>query len=187
MNHILLRTTFDWAFIQTSNAQLEGAECREKLIDVLGKGELTPAMMKRVLTLACHRVEASRPTGYVGIEGLLQLLGGAMALAEEKLPPQGFDAAKEFMTSRLNRFKTLCTTPVPSGVRDGGSICSCLVQRCNGHFSVLRTTFAAIFGSNVNDQSLLDDIVKHWLTTLVEGTHIDKETVGHPFNGVLPR
>jgi len=49
-----------------------------------------------------------------------------MALAKQKLPPQGFNAAKEFMISRLNHLKVLCMTPVPSGVRDGGSTCSCL-------------------------------------------------------------
>ena len=106
--------------------KLEDAECREKLIDVLGRSELTLATMKRVLTLVCHRVEASRPTGYVGIEGLLRFLGGAMSLAKQFLPPQGFDAAIEFMISRLNHLKVLCMTPVPSGVRDGGSTCSCL-------------------------------------------------------------
>ena len=83
-------------------------------------------MVKRVLTLISHRVEASRPTGYVGIEGLLQLLEGAITQAKQNLPPQGFDAAKEFLTSRLNHFKVLCTTPVPSGIRDGGPTWFCL-------------------------------------------------------------
>jgi len=186
LNRILLRTAFDWAFIQTSNAKLEEAECREELIGVLGRGELTLAMTKRVLTLVSHRVEASRPAGYVGIEGLLQLLGGAMTLAKQNLLPQGFDAAKEFMISRLNHLKVLYTTPVSGSVRDSASTRSCLVYRRNQHFSVLRTTFASTFGSDVNDRFLLGDIVKHWLTRLVEGTHIDLETVGRPYNGVPP-
>ena len=127
MNHILPRITFDWAFIQTSNVKLEDAECREKLIDVLGRTELSLAMMKRVLTIVCHRVEASRPTGYIGIEGLLQLLGGALALAKQSLPPHDFDNMKEFMILRLNHLKVLCMTPVASSVRDGRCIRSCLM------------------------------------------------------------
>lgn len=94
---------------------------------MIGRNEFTPSMVRRVLTLVCHRVEASRPTSYVGIEGALQLLGGVMVLAKQKLPPTGFDAAKEFMVSRLNHLKTLFTTPVSSGVRDGESACGCLV------------------------------------------------------------
>ena len=120
----------------------------------------------------------------MGIEGLLYLLEGAMALAKQNLPPQSFDAAKEFMVSRLNHLNVLCTTPVPSGVRDGRSACSCLVQCCDQYFSALQTAFTSIFGSDVDDQSLLSDIVKHWLTALVEGNHTDRETVGRSFNGV---
>ena len=101
-------------------------ECREKLIAIFGRSELTLAMVKRVLTLVCHRVGASRPTGYVGIEGLLQLLGNAMVLAKQKLPPQSFDSAKEFMILRLNHLKVLYTTPVPTGARDGKPAC-CIV------------------------------------------------------------
>ena len=123
LNCIYLRTTFDWAFIQTSNAKLEEVGCREKLVGALGRKELTIAMVKRVLILVCHRIEASRPTGYVGIEGPLQLLGGAMNLTKQTLPPQCFEAAKEFMISRLNHLKPLCTTSVPSRVRDGESAC----------------------------------------------------------------
>lgn len=122
IDYIRPRTTFDWAFIQTSNVKLEEADCREKLIGILGRSELTLAMVKRVLTLVCHRVEASRPTSYVGIEGLLLLLGDSMTLAKQNLLPQDFDAAKEFMISRLNHFKVLCTTPVPSGTHDGESL-----------------------------------------------------------------
>lgn len=127
LKDIYRRVTFDWAFIQTSNAKLGEAECREKLFDIIGRSEFTLAMARRVLTLVCHRVEASRPTGYVGIEGLLQLLGGVMSLAKKTLPLKGFDAAKEFMISRLDSLKVLCTTPVPNGIRDGESACSCLV------------------------------------------------------------
>jgi hypothetical protein len=46
---------------------------------------------------------------------------------QAKLPPKGFDAAKEFMILRLNHLKVLCTTLVPSGVRDGESVCDRLV------------------------------------------------------------
>jgi len=119
LNHIHLRAAFDWAFVQTSNAKLGETECREKLIGILKRSELTLGTVKRVLTLACHRVGASRSTGYVGIEGLLQLLGGAMTLAKQSLSPQCFDAAKEFMVPRLNHLNALCTTPAPSGVCDG--------------------------------------------------------------------
>jgi hypothetical protein len=94
---------------------------------MIGRSEFTLAMVRRVLTLVCHRVEASRPTGYVGIEGLLQLLGSTMTLAKHKLPLKGFDAAKEFMILRLNHLKVLCTTLVPGGVRDGESVCDILV------------------------------------------------------------
>lgn len=94
---------------------------------MIGRSELTLAVVKRVLTLVCHRVEASRLAGYVGIQGLLQLLGGVMALAKQYLPPKGFDAAKEFMISRLSHLKVLCTTPVPAGVRNGKSACGRLV------------------------------------------------------------
>ena len=127
MKDIHLRATFDWAFAQTSNAKLGEAECREKLVGMIGRNEFTLAMARRVLVLVSHRVEASRRTGYVGIEGLLQLLGSAMTLAKQNLPPKGFDAAKEFMISRLGHLKVLCTTPIPSGVRDGESACGRLV------------------------------------------------------------
>jgi len=86
---------------------------------MLERSEITLGMVKRVMTLVCHRVGASRPSDYVGIEGLLQLLGGAMALAKQSLLPQCFNAAKEFMISRLNHLNALCTTPVPGGFRDG--------------------------------------------------------------------
>lgn len=90
---------------------------------MLRRSDLTLAMTKRVLMLVCHRIEASRPTGYVGIEGVLQLFGDAMTLAKRTLPPQGFDAAKDFMILQLNHLTALCTTPVPSGVCDGESPC----------------------------------------------------------------
>lgn len=122
-----LRAAFDWAFVQTSNAKLGEAECRGKLIGMIGRSEFMLGMVKRALTLVCHRVEASRPTGYAGIEGVLQLLGDAMTLAKQKLSPKGFDAAKEFMISRLNNLKALCTSSVSGRVRDGESACVCLV------------------------------------------------------------
>lgn len=127
MNRIHLRVTFDWALVQTSNAKLGEAECRNKLISMVQRSELTLATVKRVLTLVCHRVEASRQIGYVGIEGLLQFLGGVMTLAKQNLPSQGFDAAKEFMVSRLNHLKVLCMAPVPSGIRNGESTYGCVV------------------------------------------------------------
>ena len=43
---------------------------------------------------------------------------------------------------------------------------------------VLASTFASIFYNNVNDRSLLGEIVKHWLTMLVEETHVNQQTVG---------
>jgi hypothetical protein len=82
-----------------------------------------------------HRVEASRPTGYVGIEGLLQLLGGAMTLAKRDLPPQCFEAAKEFMVLRLKHLRVLCMTSVPSGVRDGEFSHGHFAQHCNQKYS----------------------------------------------------
>ena len=94
---------------------------------MIGRSEFTLATVRRILVLVSHRVEASRPTGYIGIEGLLQLLGSAMTLARQKLPPKSFDAAKEFMISRLNHLKVLCTTPVHSCVLDGESACGRLV------------------------------------------------------------
>lgn len=54
-------------------------------------------------------------------------------------------------------------------------------------FSALGSAFTSIFGSDVNDRSLLGDIAKHWLTILVEETRIDQETVGCFYKGVAPR
>lgn len=42
----------------------------------------------------------------------------------------------------------------------------------------LADTFRSIFRNDINDRLLLGDIVKHWLTILVEETHIDQKTVG---------
>jgi hypothetical protein len=133
--------------------------------------------MRQVLTMTCHRVEASRPTGYVGIEGLLELLGGIMALAKQNLRPPCLDAVKEFMILRLNNLRVLCMTSVPSGVRDGEFVCGFLMHHYNHIFPALASAFASIFCNDANDQSVLGDIVKHWLTTLVEGTHVDQQTV----------
>lgn len=137
MKDIHPRVTFDWAFVQTSNAKLEEAECREKLVGMIGRSEFTLAMARRVLVLVSHRVEASRPAGYIGIEGLLQLLGSAMTLAKQNLPAKGFDAVKEFMISRLSHLKVLCTTPIPSGVLDCESACGRLVRHCQYFFQLL--------------------------------------------------
>ena len=87
-------------------------------------GCLTLPVVKRVLTLICHRVEAARKAGYVGIEGLLWLLGDVMTLAKQNFAPKGLDAVKEFVISRLNRLKVLCTTPVPRSIRDGEPACN---------------------------------------------------------------
>ena len=114
-----LRAVFYWAFIQTSNARLRITGSREKLVGVLTQGELTLPIVKRVLTMICHRVEASRPTGYLGIEGLLQFLGSVMTLAGQNLPSSCLDATKEFMISRLNPLRVMCMTSVTSDVRDG--------------------------------------------------------------------
>ena len=84
---------------------------------------LTLPMVKRVLTLVCHRVEAARRAGYVGIEGLLWFLGDVMILAKQGLAPKGLDTLKEFVISRLSYLRVLCTTPVPRSVRDGESAC----------------------------------------------------------------
>lgn len=119
LNRVHFRASFYWAFVQTSNAKLAEAECREKLLGMLGRNELTLPAVKQVLTVVCHRVEASRPMGYVGIEGLLQLLGSVMTLAKKKLSPRCFESAKEFMISRLNHLRVLCMSSVPIGVRDG--------------------------------------------------------------------
>ena len=97
---------------------------------MVGRSELTLAAVKRVLTVVCHRIEASRPISYVGIEGLLQLLGGVMTLVKHNSPPQAFDTAKEFMVSRLNHLKALCMTPVPSPVHDGEPVCGYSVLQC---------------------------------------------------------
>lgn len=99
-------------------------EYREKLIGMLSRREFTLLMVKRVLTMICHRLEASRPTGYVGIEGLLQFLGSAMDLAKQNLQPRHLDTAKEFMILRLNHLRTLCVTSVPRSIRDGELACS---------------------------------------------------------------
>jgi hypothetical protein len=123
LNCVYPRASFYWAFIQTSNASLEKVECREKLISMLTRSELTLPVVKRILVALCHRVGASRPAKYAGIEGLLQLLGSAMALANQDLQPQCFYAVKEFMILRLNHMKVFCETPLPSGVRDGKSLC----------------------------------------------------------------
>lgn len=53
-------------------------------------------------------------------------------------------------------------------------------------FSALGSAFTSIFGSDVGDRSLLGDIVKHWLTKLVEETHIHQETVRRFYNEVAP-
>jgi hypothetical protein len=99
-------------------------EYREKLIGMLPRCEFNPLMVKRVLTMICHRVEASRPTGYVDIEGLLQFLGSAMDLAKQNLQPRHLDTVKEFMVLRLNHLRTLCMTSVPRSVRDGELACN---------------------------------------------------------------
>jgi hypothetical protein len=49
-------------------------------------------------------------------------------------------------------------------------------------FPALGSAFTPIFGSDDSDRSLLGDIVKHWLTILAEGTHIDQETVRRFYN-----
>lgn len=84
-------------------------------------------MVKRILTLFCHRVEASRPSGYVGIKGLLQLLASTMTVVKQNLLPPAFDAVKELVIVRLSQLKALCMTSVPSDVRDGESVCDYLV------------------------------------------------------------
>ena len=114
-----LRAGFYWAFVQTSNAKLGIAGSREKLIGILARNEFTLSVVKRVLTMICHRVEASRAAGYVGIEGLLQFLEGVMTLAKQNLSLQNLDVLKEFMISRLNHLRVMCMTPVPNGVHDG--------------------------------------------------------------------
>jgi len=53
--------------------------------------------------------------------------------------------------------------------------------------SALANTFTSIFDRDVNNRSLLSDIVKHWLTILVEETHVDQETVGRFYNDVATR
>lgn len=116
---VYLRAGFYWAFVQTSNAKFGMAGSRQRLIRVLARNELTLPVMKRVLTMICHRVGASRPAGYVGIEGLLQFLEGVMTLAKQHISPQSLNALKEFMISRLNHLRAMCMTSVPSGVRDG--------------------------------------------------------------------
>lgn len=121
MKCVHLRAAFDWAFVQTSNAKFGEAECREKLISMIG--DLTLPVVKRVLTLVCHRVEAVRRAGYVGIEGLLWLLGDVMILAKQNSTPKGLDTLKEFIISRLSHLRALCTTPVPRSVRDGEFAC----------------------------------------------------------------
>jgi hypothetical protein len=103
------------------------AGSREKLIGILARSELTLLMVKRVLIMILHRVEASRPAGYVRIEGLLQFLGSVMILVKQNLPPQCLHALKEFMISRLNPLRVMCMTSVPNGVRDGMFTCGCLV------------------------------------------------------------
>lgn len=54
-------------------------------------------------------------------------------------------------------------------------------------FPALGGAFTSIFGSDVSDRSLLGDIVKHWLSILVEESHIGQETVRRPYNEVTPR
>jgi hypothetical protein len=44
--------------------------------------------------------------------------------------------------------------------------------------SALARALGSVFHDDVNDRFLLGDIVKHWLTILIEGTHIDQKTVG---------
>lgn len=61
--------------------------------------------------------------------------------------------------------------------------------RCNtvpNAVPVLASTFESIFCGDVNARSLLGDIVKHWLTTLVEETNIDQKTVGRFYDGDSP-
>lgn len=53
--------------------------------------------------------------------------------------------------------------------------------------SALGSTFTSIFGSDVSDRSLLGDIVKHWLTVLVEQTDIGQEAVRRFCNDVTSR
>ena len=76
-------------------------------------------MLKRILITIFHRIEASRPAGYVRIEGLLQFFGSVITLIKQNLPPQYLHTLKEFMVSRLNPLKALCMTSVPNGVRGG--------------------------------------------------------------------
>lgn len=54
-------------------------------------------------------------------------------------------------------------------------------------FPALDGAFTSIFGSDVSDRSLLGDIVKHWLTILVEESRIGQETVRRSYNEVAPR
>jgi len=54
-------------------------------------------------------------------------------------------------------------------------------------FPALGSAFTSIFSDDVDNRSLLGDIVKHWLTILVEETHIGQETVRRPYNEVTPR
>lgn len=100
---------------------------REKLIAILARNELTLPVVKRVLITIFHRVEASRPAGYIRIEGLLEFLGSVMTLAKQNLPLQCLHPLKEFMVSRLNPLRALCVTSVPNGVRDGKFSCGRLV------------------------------------------------------------
>ena len=65
-----------------------------------------------------------------------------------------------------------------------------VVCQCNlapKFFPALAGTFESIFSDDINDRSLLGEIVKHWLTILVEETHIDQQAVGHFSDGVAPR
>lgn len=65
-----------------------------------------------------------------------------------------------------------------------------MVAWCNivaNIFSVLGNTFTSIFDSDISDRSLLGDIVKHWLTILVEETRIGQETVRRFCNDVAFR
>lgn len=44
-------------------------------------------------------------------------------------------------------------------------------------FLALGSALSSVFGSDDSDRSLLDEIVKHWLTILVEETSVGRETV----------
>jgi hypothetical protein len=64
-------------------------------------------------------------------------------------------------------------------------ICQCNIAP--NLFPALAGTFESIFSDDINDRSLLGEIVKHWLTILVEETDIDQQAVGYLYDGIVPR